>query len=182
VWQDLFGVMRDLATSPLPTVAALTGHSPAGGTVLAVFCDHRVMADGAYVVGLNEVQVGLPVPEVLMRGLTHVVGARQAERLAVGGLLVHPAEALRCGLVDELRPLDEVVPRAITWARELLARPRVAMSLTRQRARRPLHEAFEALDDDAIEAMVDHWFTAETQTVMKALAAKLGQTQGQGRT
>jgi enoyl-CoA hydratase/carnithine racemase len=175
-WDDFFGLMRDIATSPIPTVAALTGHSPAGGTVLALFTDYRVMAAGAYMVGLNEVQVGLPVPEVLVRALSYVVGPRQAERLVVPGLLLDPAEALRCGLVDEVRPLEEVVARAVEWAADLCKRPRGAMTITRGRARRPLREAFEGLDAEAIEAVVDQWFSAETQTVLRALAARLGKS------
>ena len=113
-WELFFQLLRDLAFAELPIAAALTGHSPAGGTVLALFADHRVMAEGPYLVGLNEVQVGIPVPEVLHRALVHVVGIRQAERLAVGGLLLGPADALRCGLVDEVVAAPEVgIPRAM---------------------------------------------------------------------
>jgi Delta3-Delta2-enoyl-CoA isomerase len=172
-WSTFFGLMRDLATSPIPTVAALTGHSPAGGTVLALFTDYRVLADGPHLVGLNEVQVGLPVPEVLLRTLTYVVGQRQAERLAVGGLLIGPEEALRVGLVDEVVPVDDVVPRTIAWARELLARPRVAMSATRRLARRPLAAAFDDLGPQAIDAIVDQWFAPESQATLQALVARL---------
>jgi len=174
VWRDFFGLMRDIAISPIPTVAALTGHSPAGGTVLALFTDYRVMAQGDYRIGLNEVQIGLPVPDVLLRALTYVVGARQAERLAVAGLLIDPAEALRCGLVDEVVPVDAVVPRAVAWARELLARPRLAMSLTRDRARWPLRTSLETFDDTAIDAITDQWFSPESQAALKALVARLG--------
>jgi enoyl-CoA hydratase/carnithine racemase len=175
-WESFFGLMRDLATSPIPTVGALTGHSPAGGTVLALFTDYRVLADGPYLVGLNEVQVGLPVPEVLLRALTYVVGTRQAARLAVGGLLVAPAEALRCGLVDEVVPPGEVVGRAIGWAAELLARPRAAMSATRRLARRPLASAFDDFGPEAMESIVDQWFAPEPQATLRALVARLGKT------
>src|SRR4051794_18321479 len=161
-WQDFFGLLSDLATSPVPTVAALTGHSPAGGTVLAICTDYRVMAEGPFALGLNEGQVGLPVPDVLVRVLTHVVGARQAERLTVGGLLVDAREALRIGLVDELAAPEAVVPRAVAWAQELLARPRAAMTTTRKRARRPLAEAFAAIDAEALEAIADEWFAPES--------------------
>jgi 3,2-trans-enoyl-CoA isomerase len=173
-WDAFFGLMRDVAASPIPTVAALTGHSPAGGTVLALFTDYRIVAGGPYLVGLNEVQVGLPVPETLLRALTYLVGPRQAERLAAGGLLLEPAEALRVGLVDEIAPLEEVVPRAIAWARERLARPRAAMSATRRLARRPLVEAFDLLDGAAMEAIADAWFAPEAQATLRALAARLG--------
>ncbi len=64
-WEDFFGVMRAIALSKPPIATAITGHSPAGGCVLAVFSDYRVMAEGDFRIGLNEVQVGLPVPEVI---------------------------------------------------------------------------------------------------------------------
>jgi 3,2-trans-enoyl-CoA isomerase len=172
-WGDFFGLMRDIATSPIPTIAALTGHSPAGGTVLALFTDYRIFADGPFLIGLNEVQVGLPVPDVLLRALAYLVGQRQAARLAIGGLLVGPAEALRVGLVDEVVPVDQVVPRAIAWAADLLTRPRAAMSATRALARRPLTAAFDDLDPRAIEAIVDQWFAPEPQATLRALVARL---------
>jgi len=172
-WTTFFGVMRDIAVSPIPIVAALTGHSPAGGTVLAIFTDYRVLAEGPYLVGLNEVQVGLPVPAVLIAALTFVVGARQAARLATGGLLLGPADALRVGLVDEVVPVDDVVPRALAWATDLLSRPRAAMSATRALARRPLVAAFETLDSGAMAALVDNWFAPEPQATLRALAVRL---------
>jgi Delta3-Delta2-enoyl-CoA isomerase len=173
-WRSFLGLLSDLASAPVPVACALTGHSPAGGTVLAILTDYRVLADGPYTLGLNEVQVGLPVPEALLTALTHVVGSRQAERLAVGGLLVGPAEALRCGLVDEVAPAEEVIPRAHSFVRDLLARPRSAMLTTRARVRKPLTEAFARIDDTAIEAIVDQWFSDETLSALRKLAARLG--------
>jgi enoyl-CoA hydratase/carnithine racemase len=172
-WGTFFGLLRDIAASEIPTVAALTGHSPAGGTVLAMLTDYRVMAEGPFLMGLNEVQVGLPVPPPLLRALTYVVGARQAERLAVAGVLMGPAEALRCGLVDEVVALDAVVPRAVAWADELLSRPRAAMTTTRRQARREIASVFDDMSDRDIETVVDLWFSAETQTAMRALVARL---------
>jgi enoyl-CoA hydratase/carnithine racemase len=175
LWVQLFGLLREIATSEIPVAAALTGHSPAGGTVLAIFTDYRVLADGPYRLGLNEVEVGLAVPSALLRALAYVVGARQAERLAVGGLLVGPAEALRCGLVDEVVAGDQVVARAVEWATTLLARPRAAMLATRRLARAPLLASVAELDTHAIiDGMVDQWFSPETQAALRALVARLG--------
>jgi enoyl-CoA hydratase/carnithine racemase len=173
LWEDFFGLLRDLAACPVPIAAALTGHSPAGGTVLAVFADHRVQAEGPFQMGLNEVQVGLIVPPALLRGLTYLVGERQAARLAVGGLLIGPEEALRVGLVDELAPVDEVVPRALAWARDLLTRPRAAMLATRALARKPLSDAFLGFGPDDVARITDLWFSPETQAAMAALVARL---------
>jgi Delta3-Delta2-enoyl-CoA isomerase len=101
-WRDFFVTCAALAHSPVPVVAAITGHSPAGGAVLSLFCDYRVMAQGPYRIGLNEVQVGLIAPDCIQMALRRLVGAYRAERLLVSGALIESEQALACGFVDEL--------------------------------------------------------------------------------
>lgn len=174
---NLFEVMRALALSPVPVAAAVTGHSPAGGAVLALMCDRRVMAEadpGAkpFRIGLNEVEVGLPVPPAIFTAMARRTGRREAERLCLEGLLVDSAEALSIGLVDELAPAGEVVERALGWCRRLLALPPGALAGTRAVARADLHAAFEGFDGQ-VGSFVDAWFSDETQAAMRALVAKL---------
>ena len=171
-WSAFLRLTRMLVGSPAPVVAAVTGHAPAGGAVLAIHCDYRVAADGEFVIGLNEVSVGLPVPPSILRCLEYLVGRRQAARLAVQGLLVPMAEAARVGLVDELCHLDEVVERAIAVAQRLASLPPIAMSATRRSCKaellEPLDEAQEA------ELATSYWFSDETQREMRRLAERLG--------
>jgi enoyl-CoA hydratase/carnithine racemase len=144
--------------------------------VLAVFCDHRVMAEGAFKFGMNEVQVGLAVPAPLQYGLRRLAGARVADALLVAGALVTPAEALRAGLVDEVVPPGEVVRRACVWAERLIALPRAAMRETRRIARADLVAQFDALGEDGYDRVTDRWFSDETQATMRALVARLQKT------
>ena len=51
-----------LYTLPMPLVVACTGHALAGGALLVLTGDVRVAARGAFRIGLNEVQLGLPLP------------------------------------------------------------------------------------------------------------------------
>src|SRR5690606_38852191 len=134
-WEDFFLAARALAGSPIPVVAALNGHAPAGGCVLALCCDYRVMAAGDYRLGLNETQVGLVAPEGIQRLLRRVVGPHRAERLLVAGEMVDAQRALEIGLVDELADIEEVPRRALAWLRELLSLPRKPMLATRAIAR-----------------------------------------------
>src|SRR5271165_6259560 len=113
VWRELYALLKALARSPIPIASAITGHAPAGGTVLPLFCDWRVAAQGDFRLGLNEVQVGIALPPIILSALRRQVGARQAERLAVTGVLISPQEALDIGLVDELVASERVVSRAL---------------------------------------------------------------------
>jgi enoyl-CoA hydratase/carnithine racemase len=165
--------MRVLACSPIPVAAAITGHGPAGGTVLALFCDWRGMAEGKWKMGFNEVQVGIPLPPVIFSALKRQVGARQAERLGVGGLVISSAEAASLGLVDELVPLDQVAKRAVEWCESLLKLPPQAMSLTRKRARADLAVFFEHEIEREVDNVIEYWWSDEAQTVLHALADRL---------
>jgi Delta3-Delta2-enoyl-CoA isomerase len=171
-WRDFYGLMRSLACSSIPAAAAITGHGPAGGTVLALFCDWRCMAEGNWKMGFNEVQVGIPLPPVILSALRRQAGARQAERLGSGGLVISGSEAAKLGLVDELVPLEKVVSRAVEWSESLLALPEQAMSTTRRRARADLAGLFDDFEQE-LEDVIAHWWSDEAQTILRALAAKL---------
>src|SRR5690606_8090917 len=71
-WDAFIEAARALAHSPVPVAAALTGQAPAGGCVLALCCDYRVMAEGDFRIGLNETQVGLVAPEGIQRLMRRV--------------------------------------------------------------------------------------------------------------
>ncbi len=177
-WEDFYGLMEALATSSIPIAAAITGHSPAGGAVLAIFCDYRVMAEGDFRIGLNEVEVGIPMPPVINAAATRQVGPRQAERLLVGGLMIPAAEALAIRLVDELAPLEQVVERALDFCRRLLALPPLAMGFTRRLARGDLACLFEKRRQLELDTLIDAWFSDETQGAMRALLARLAERRG----
>lgn len=172
-WQEFFALCGTLARAPIPLVAAITGHSPAGGAVLALLCDYRVMAQGPYRIGLNEVQVGLIVPDGIQLALRRVVGTYRAERLLVSGAMIESAEALACGFVDELTGVDQVSTRALHWLGQLLALPSQAMLTTRQLARADLTAVWADPAALPLDDFVDAFFHPQTQDVLQQLVARL---------
>jgi enoyl-CoA hydratase/carnithine racemase len=172
-WGEFFALLRTLAASPLPVCAAMGGHAPAGGMVLGLYCDRRVAAAGDFKIGLNEVQVGLPVPRLILAAHRLLIGGRESARLAVPGTLIGPDEALRIGLVDELAPPEEVAARAIAWCEALISMPVLAMSATRREARRELVALFDTLDDADLDYMTDWWFSPECQAALKAMVERV---------
>jgi enoyl-CoA hydratase/carnithine racemase len=169
----LFDLVQTLVASPVPVAAAITGHSPAAGAVLALCCDRRIMADGEHVIGVNEVKVGLPMPEVVLALLARQVGARHAEEMTVTGRLLSPAEALAIGLVDEVVPLEQVVERAVAWLRDLAATPAYAVRTTRQAARRDLVASTRRLAAIDARRFPEEWFRPEVQAGLNAMVAAL---------
>ncbi|MGY6588271.1 MAG: enoyl-CoA hydratase/isomerase family protein [Wenzhouxiangella sp.] len=172
-WKRFFGLLATIACSPMPIVAASTGHSPAGGTVLALFADYRVQAEGDYKLGLNEVQVGLVIPPVIHHALARLIGVYPAERHLVAGQMIPASEALAIGLVDELAAADQVVEHALAWCQRHLAMPREALLATRHLCRADLVELFrdpEALD---VDGFVEGWFSESTQRTLTQLVERL---------
>lgn len=173
VWREFYGLINALAASPIPIAAAITGHAPAGGTVLALFCDWRVAADGDSKLGLSEVQVGLPLPPVILSALRRLIGARQAEHLAVMGALLSPGKAAILGLVDEVVPPLQVIDRALKWCHDLLALPQVARELTRRQARADLVELFAQDIDHEMAEVNSWWWNQETQARLHRMVEQL---------
>ena len=172
-WTDFFEAARALLGAPVPVVAAMAGHAPAGGCVLALCCDYRILAEGPYRIGLNETQVGLVAPEGIQALLSRCVGRHRAERLLVAGAMQDAAEALRIGLVDELTGIDDVATRARVWLDELLLLPRKPMLETRRIARAAV---IDCLRDERIELskFVSGWMEPDTQAALRAMLARIG--------
>ena len=172
-WLAFFDVMRALVSSPVPIACAITGHAPAGGCVLALCCDWRVMAEGRFKVGLNEVAVGVRVPRPVLAVARHTLGRRQAERMCTEARLVGPDEALAMGLVDALAPADDVLERAVAWAQDMAALPPQTLRHTRQLTRREVVRALERIEEETIEQFLDEWFSDEAQGALRALVERL---------
>jgi enoyl-CoA hydratase/carnithine racemase len=170
-WVCFMDLMQGLAASPVPVTAAITGHSPAGGAVLALHCDYRIAARGDFKIGLNEVQVGLPVPSTIGRVLAALVGPRKAQQLTMQGRLISPAEALELGMVDELVEPEEVISRAVEWSQQLVSLPPIAMNTTRLQAKEELLQHIADAND--AQLTTEFWFSEETQAAMRALVQRL---------
>ncbi len=168
-----FAALTRMAESPIPIAAAINGHSPAGGAVLALFCDRRVMADGDYLIGLNEVQVGLYPGAMIHQVLARAVGVRVAAEMLPAGQLLNAKAALAVGLVDELAPLEAVEARARAWLERMLALPPRAYALTRALVRADLIGAIRAHGLEEIGAAARLWSEPETRATLAALIAKL---------
>jgi enoyl-CoA hydratase len=105
----------------VPVVAACTGHSIAMGALLLLSCDVRVGPAIDAKVGLNEVAIGMTLPDWAITLAVDRLSRRHLQRAVANGRLTSPAEALHAGFLDEVVPADEVLDRAVELAAELAA-------------------------------------------------------------
>lgn len=177
-WGAFFDAARALTGSPVPVVAAITGHAPAGGCVLALCCDYRVMAMSEdptrpFRIGLNETQVGLVAPAGVQHLMERTVGKHRAGVLLATGELVDAERALAIGLVDEVVAGDQVVARSVAWLQALLKLPREPVLKTRAISRADLISAMSP-ENMQLDRFIDAWSEPDTQAGLKALVARLG--------
>ncbi|XP_022092583.1 enoyl-CoA delta isomerase 1, mitochondrial-like [Acanthaster planci] len=149
-WRSLQDFWMRLYGSNLATVAAVNGHSPAGGCLMAMSCDYRIMAEGKFTMGLNEVLLGIIAPFWFQDLLVRTCGERQAEMALQLGTLFKPEEALKIGMVDEIVPLDDVVSQAREQLIKWLKLPDHARVITKGMCRGPLLEKLRAKQEEDI--------------------------------
>ncbi|SDD22302.1 enoyl-CoA hydratase [Geodermatophilus telluris] len=160
---------RAVFDHPRPTVAAVNGHAIAGGCVLALTCDLRLVSGGR--IGLTELAVGVPFPTAALEIVRHALGPR-AGRVLLGAGTVDPERALALGVADELTGPDELLPRAVALAGELAARSPGSYRLAKAALHRPADAAIEAAaGDDA--AVVGGWTAEDTRRRIEAALAAL---------
>ena len=134
----LENLVKALFEHPAPVVAFVNGHAIAGGCVLALCCDVRVMtAEEGARIGLNEVALGLRFPPHTFAMVKHRLTQPNLERVILEGALHRAAEAKHLGLIDvigeemDARAILATMaghPRDIFAATKLLLRPRLTLS------------------------------------------------------
>src|SRR5499427_7431453 len=127
---EFFGRFIDLYEGlyrlPKPVVAAIGGHAYAGGAVLGLTADYRVMAEGDYGFALNEINLGVALPPGMIRMAIDAVGYRNACDIVLTGKSILPEEALEMGLATTVVMHILLVDRALELARELADKAPVA--------------------------------------------------------
>lgn len=168
-----FGVLMDrLMWMEKPTIAALNGQTYAGGALLALCCDFRLMAEGPYGFALTEVNIGVRLPESVFRMLAQAVGVPVARRMFLTGEPLGAAEGLAHGLFAAITPPDELMPQATAFAAKLAGKPRATYTAIK-------HKMLAASGIEKMRAGenwldVEAWFTPEAEAMKRKLAEKLG--------
>ncbi len=170
---DLFQeMMFKLVSFPKILIAAVTGHSPAGGCIMAIACDYRVMAEGPFTIGLNEVPVGIMVPPHVFEMYSFWIGKRNAYHNFLEGRLLNPDEAKAQGLVDAVVPMEEVLNWAENKMQQLLRADPQTLYGVKRNLKMPLIKTMsEQTKWDATNPKEHFWLPTSRETLMKVILA-----------
>jgi enoyl-CoA hydratase len=165
-----------------PIVAAVNGHAIAGGCVLALMCDWRIAVDDPAIrIGLNETQLGIGMPAIVVESLRLAVPPASIVPIAYEGTLFTPAQALELGLVHELAPEADLLARATGRAQIFAERPQPAVAQVKRALRAPSLETIARIADQETARWLDTWFSPEAQARLRAAVAQLGGAVGRAQ-
>ena len=174
-WIDFLTMVNLMVAFPKPMVTAISGHSPAGGCVLALCSDFRVMAEGKYIIGLNEVPVGIIVPQSIFHLYSFWLGNAKAYRYLLEGKLMSADEALASGLVDELVKPESILHAADRQIRKFIQMESTTWQQTKINLRAELLAKVSADQSDMLEIMLKQWWSASTRSILKTIIQNLQQ-------
>jgi enoyl-CoA hydratase len=161
-----------LVLFPKPLVAAVNGHAIAGGAILMLACDQRLLARGRARVGLTEIRVGVEFPSWALEVARFFTPPEHLGTLILTGRTWPPEEALARGLVDELVDSEVLLERACEVAAELAAIPATTYATTKKSLRQPLVDRARHLTATEGPALIEKWCAPETLQAVADFAAR----------
>ncbi|MCG8606792.1 enoyl-CoA hydratase/isomerase family protein [bacterium] len=159
----------DLFIYPKPIIAALNGHAVAGGGMLALACDRRIMVSGKAKISLNEIGFGSSVFAGSVEMLRFAVGSANASEILYSGAMYSAEDAQALGLVHEVTTKDELVARAIAMATDLGEKASDAFASIKTLLRRPVFEEIKRRELESIREFVEIWYSESTQENLKQI-------------
>jgi len=153
---SFWGALQDLFLAlygcKVPTVAAINGHSPAGGCLLSMSCDYRVMVGPKFTIGLNETQLGIVAPFWFKDAMVQTIGTRETELALMLGTLFSTQQALRIGLVDSMvESKEEALAEAEALLTKLMQIPNEARHVSKMLMRQDLYDRLSSKKTEDIE-------------------------------
>ena len=157
---------------PRPVVAAVGGAAVAGGCILALTADHRMLKRGAPI-GLNEVKVGLPLPWSITLLLRATVHPPALSRIALLGRNFADEEALLAGLADEVVDGEGFEAKALARLEEFADKDPLALATTKAWLREGVLAEMRAKEAERRPFFLDRWFSEATQARIRATVEAL---------
>ncbi|HQV77265.1 MAG TPA: enoyl-CoA hydratase/isomerase family protein [Chitinophagales bacterium] len=165
-WKNFMELVCDIVAFDKPLIASINGHSPAGGCILAIGCDYRVMAEGNYKIGLNEIPIGIVVPRGIFDIYSFWIGRKRAYQYLMEGKLYSPEHAKEIGLVDEVVSADKVLETAEIKLKQYLKFEQHGWRITKRQLKFEQLKTMSSISDFEMNAMLQQWWSEPVRTIV----------------
>ncbi|MBI4966349.1 MAG: enoyl-CoA hydratase/isomerase family protein [Desulfomonile tiedjei] len=159
----------DLFMFPKPVVAALNGHTMAGGCIIATACDYRIMVTGKAKISLNEITFGSSIFAGSVEMLKACVGQSKAESILLSGSMYSAEEALGLGVIHQIASEQNLLEDAKRVAEDFAGRGGRAFQSLKHLLRRPITETMKKNERASILEFVDIWYSRETREQIETI-------------
>jgi len=175
-WVDYYGALQAMVRYPKPFVCAITGFAPAGGTILTLCADYRIMAEEPkHVIGMHEFKLSMIVPELMMDLWCYTLGEQKAFQALQNAKLFTAQEALEENIVQAIAPADQV----LSLAKKHLAKCLEVYGPVYIQSKRLARKQLLALVDRDLDQMASEFIATgkdpELKRRVQAFAAQLKQ-------
>ena len=171
-FNDFNQLTLDLFTLPIPTACAIAGHAIGGGNILALTQDYRFMTQGKKLIGLNEIQLGIPIPYLADLILRHIIGHSAAKDMIYSGRLMPAKDGKEIGVIDEVTSEEDVEAKAIEKIASIIKFPSKGFAAVKKNHTDIVQRVYEADLVQKNREFIDCWFSPEVQELLIKAAEK----------
>lgn len=154
---------------PKPVVAALNGHTIAGGTLIALACDYRLMVSGKAKIALNEITFGSTIFINGIELLKFWVGEKNTESILFSGKMYEPPDALELGLIHEVISNEVLMDESLKRAKDLSIKDLIAYKSMKLELREGLIDRIKHREKESINGFVDIWYSEGTRRKLERI-------------
>jgi Delta3-Delta2-enoyl-CoA isomerase len=147
---------------PKPVIAALNGHTIAGGCMIAIACDYRIMVSEKAKISLNEINFGSSLFAGSVELMKLLLGQRNAEKAMYTGYMYSAEEAYHIGLVDQISSGADLEADAKKIAGQYAIKDATAFRSIKKLLRSPIAEELVKREKDSILEFVEIWYSENT--------------------
>ncbi len=154
---------------PKPIIAALNGHTIAGGCMLALACDYRIMVTEKAKISLNEINFGSSVFAGCVEMLRYCVGSKNAEKVLFSGAMYSAEVASELKLVDQTTSYENLKQEAIRVAKDFAAKDHAAFRSMKGLLRKQIAAEMTRREKDSISEFTEIWYSENTWKNLKEI-------------
>lgn len=154
-----------------PVIAAIQGFCLGGGLEYALACDLRTASEKARF-AVPEINIGIMPGSAGTQRLARMIGITKAKQMCFTGDMIGAKEALDLGILNEVYPPDELLPKTIELAKKIASKSAPAITLIKSAINKGTQMDLESASLFEIDCFGLCFSTREQKEGMQAFVGK----------